>query len=170
MIWLSLSVYAAILTSFGLRVKVSEQNEIQALFDYGLFPAAFLMFLGMIVYAAIRMPSMEPKWLRPIAAVSIFYLICFAFGGIAERLDGDRGLLDIIQYGFEFYVRAIDMFSFGALQHAYPRTFDEAITLTKSGSVTVILFNAVMSMYGFGLIMKLAFSFLIGLRRRPSRP
>ncbi|MEQ8557383.1 MAG: hypothetical protein RIB03_03615 [Henriciella sp.] len=109
------------------------------------------------------MPSLKPVWLRPVAAVTIFYMVCFAFGGIAERIDGDQGLFDIPQYGFEFYIRGLDLFSFGAFQHFFPETYSSTVVYTASGSNTVILFNAVMGLLVFGLVLKLAFGFIPSL-------
>lgn len=90
-------------------------------------------------------------------------MVCFAFGGIAERIDGDQGLFDIPQYGFEFYIRALDLFSFGAFQHFFPETYSSTVVYTASGSYTVILFNAVIGLLVFGLVMKLAFGFVPSL-------
>jgi len=145
------------LSSFSFRVKLAGDDTVQFTFDYILFPFALCVYVILIAMASIRLPKVQPAWVRPLAAVSLFMMICFAFGGIAERIDGDRGLFDIPQYGFEYYLRMLDLFSFGALTNYYPAVMQDSMVLTNDGSATVMLFNIIMALFGFSLIGRLLF-------------
>lgn len=162
--WLCLCLYAVLLSAFAARVKWSGIEWLQITYDYVLFPFAFLIFIFLIIRANVHLVSMKPVWLRLIAGVSLISMICFAFGGIAERIDGDEGLLDIPQYGFEFYLRAVDLFTFGTLSNYFPEVLSEGIQYTARSSATVVIFNVVMGLYAFNIITRI----LISAFREPS--
>lgn len=156
--WLCLCLYAVLLSAFAARVKWAGIEWLQFTYDYVLFPFAFFIFICLIIRANVHLVSMQPVWLRLLAGVSLISMICFAFGGIAERIDGDEGMLDIPQYGFEFYIRAVDLFSFGTLTNFFPEVLDEGILYTERSSVTVVIFNAVMGLYAFNIVARMLFS------------
>ena len=166
LIWLNMAVATTILTAIQTRVEWSQIEHLEWMFDWIMFPFAAILFVTMLVRGTVHLPKMNPRWLRIIAAITIVWMTAFAFGGIADRIDGDRGLMDLPQYGFEFYVRAIDLFTFGGLSVFYPSVMEECIEFTMTGSLTVMFFNAVMGLFGFTLIIQMAFG--ISKRRRAS--
>ena len=66
----------------------------------------------------------------------------------------------MMQYGFEFYLRALDLLSFGFLSNFDAGGYNESVVLTRDKSLTVLLFNLVVG----SILLSTVVRFVIGRR------
>ena len=156
-VWLAVCFYAVILSSLNLRIQLSEIDALNAAFRWVVGPFASVVFLALLFLASIRLPDLKPSWIRLVAAISFLPLVALGFAGIADLVDGSEGPFGMVQYGFEFYIRALDMLSFGFLSSYDAGGYSEFVVLTRDRSPTVLVFNFVVGSILISTLIRLIF-------------
>ena len=94
-------------------------------------------------------------FVRVLSFLALLISIPMGFAPLALWIEGVSGFASTFQYYGEFVFRMADVFTFGAISKYDIAAYQHIVVLTKSNSMSAVIFNFVMGAFMFSALLQI---------------